>query len=466
MKRMILLLALAIGVGHTYAQNEMWKGSQQEKIDTTSLLYAFKKGKVNGHIRYFFMATDNQGGLTDYYANAIGGGIKYETAPFRHFQVGASGFFIFNIGSSDLTKPDPRTNAANKYEIGLFDVQDPANKSDIDRLEELYIKYSWKKSRVVFGRQLINTPFINLQDGRMRPSEVGGLYAEINDVKNTKIEGGYLFQMSPRGTVKWFHVGESIGLYPQGLNPDGTKSGYAGNISSKGIALLGLTHQLSSGITVKAYNVFVENVFNTILLESDYTYPLQGNSKLVGGLQFIRQDAVKSGGNPDPSKAYFEKGSHSLVWGARVGWENKRWQTSLNYTRVTNDGRFLMPREWGREPFFTFLPRERNDGAGDIHAIMMKTTYSIPKARLRLQAAAGYYDLPDVANYRLNKFGMPSYTQFNVDVRHEFTGFFQGLDLQFLYVYKGKAGNVYNNDKYVINKVNMSLWNVVFNYHF
>ena len=29
---------------------------------------------------------------------------------------------------------------------------------------------------------------------------------------------------------------------------------------------------------------------------------------------------------------------------------------------------FLMPREWGREPFYTFLPRERNEGLGGVNA--------------------------------------------------------------------------------------------------
>jgi hypothetical protein len=27
-----------------------------------------------------------------------------------------------------------------------------------------------------------------------------------------------------------------------------------------------------------------------------------------------------------------------------------------------------MPREWGRDPFYTFMPRERNEGYGDVNA--------------------------------------------------------------------------------------------------
>jgi hypothetical protein len=33
-------------------------------------------------------------------------------------------------------------------------------------------------------------------------------------------------------------------------------------------------------------------------------------------------------------------------------------------------------------------------------------------------------------------------------------------------VYKDGCGNTHNNNKYVINKVDMSLWNLVVNYRF
>jgi hypothetical protein len=223
---------------------------KNKKADTSSLLYAFKKGKVNGYLRYFFMATDNTNGLSDYYANAIGGGLKYETSSYKGFQLGISGFFVYNIGSSDLSLPDPETNQFNRYEIGLFDVSDPGNKSNLYRLEELYLKYSWKKSYIAFGKQLLNTPFINLQDGRMRPTSTEGIWAEIKDIKNTKIETGFLYRMSPRSTVSWYSIGESFGLYPSGVNMDGTKSAYADNIESSGIWLLGNTHTLQKSISL------------------------------------------------------------------------------------------------------------------------------------------------------------------------------------------------------------------------
>jgi hypothetical protein len=155
-----------------------------------------------------------------------------------------------------------------------------------------------------------------------------------------------------------------------------------------------------------------------------------------------------------------------MTYGARLGWKNKAVEVSINYNRITDHGRYLMPREWGREPFFTFLPRERNEGFGDAHAVMGKINYTISKIKLKLSLAAGYYKMPDVKDYRLNKYGLPSYTQINADIRYTFPKKISGLDAQLLITGKINNGETYNNAKFVFNKTNMVLYNFVLNYHF
>lgn len=474
MKIFIITTLFALGINATgIAQHQevnekpdIWKGKQSQVEDTTSILHAFKKGQLHGHFRYYFMATDNDKNLTDYYANAAGGGIRFETARFHGFQFGVSGFYVFNIASSDLTKADPTSGQMNRYEIGLFDQENPTNKKDIDRLEEFYLKYNFRNTHISLGRQLINTPFINLQDGRMRPTGVEGIWLETNDIKNTKIEGGWLYAISPRGTTKWFDIGESIGLYPVGVNTEGVKSGYVGQLESKGVALLGISSQVHKNLKLQAWNMYVENIFNTAMLQADVEIPLKNGKKVTIAGQFIQQNAVKNGGNEDPSKAYFEEVGKAVTYGFKLEVKNKTWETSVNYNRITDKGRYLVPREWGRDPFFTFIPRERNEGFGDVHAFVGKVNYNMPKKRVKTGLALGYYDLPDVKNFKLNKYGVPSYMQINLDMRYTFSGVLKGLDAQALIAHKIKHGEVYNNDKFVINKVDMTLYNLILNYHF
>ncbi|MBL7752740.1 MAG: OprD family outer membrane porin [Chitinophagaceae bacterium] len=471
--RYFLLLLFISRAWPLFAQHQeltdqpgLWRGQSDKQADTLSLLSAFKRGTLQGHFRYFFMATDNTRPYRDYYAHAMGGGIKYETAPFHGFRMGVSGFFAFNIGSSNLSDPDPLTGQMNRYEIGLFDIKDPANRTDIDRLEELYLQYEKKRTTIRVGRQLINTPFINLQDGRMRPTEVSGVWTETSIGLSTRVQAGFLYKVSPRSTVNWYNIGSSIGVYPTGISPNGERSGYAGYIKSKGILLMGLHHKWPGGLEGSIWNQFVENVFNTTLIQADWKTKPKAGTHWLAGIQFIQQNAVNAGGNSDPVHTYYEPRGQARTFGIRVGLASNRWEANLNYNRITAKGRYLMPREWGREPFFTFMPRERNEGLGDVHALVLKLGYKIPAQRIKLAAAAGYFDLPDVKDYALNKYGFPSYTQFNVDLRYEFGGWLKGLDAQLLAVYKARTGPDPGEGKYIINKVDMLLWNLVFNFHF
>jgi hypothetical protein len=464
----VLFFSISIVAQHqdTHEKPLVYRGSKHHVPDSATILHAFKNGKVHGHFRYFFMATDNASGLTDYFANAGGGGIHYQTAQFKGFQFGVSGFYVFNLYSSDLSLPDPSTNQMNRYEIGLFDIEDAHNKRDIDRLEELFLKYNFKKNHITVGRQMINTPFINLQDGRMRPTGVEGVWIDSEQFKNTRIQGGYLYAVSPRSTTKFYDVGESIGLYPSGVNADGSKAHYHGNLSSAGIFSLGATREMTSWLKLSAWDLFVENIFNSALLEAEVTKRVKEHGKWYTAGQFIRQDAVNDGGNIDPSKTYFEKGGKSMSFGFKTGLKNKHWDVSLNYNRITSHGRYLVPREWGRDPFFTFMPRERNEGFGNVHAFVARGSRNFEKIHLKTGLSAGYVRMPDVLDFRLNKYGVPSYAQVNLDVRYGFDNLFKGMEAQMLVVYKHGIGETYGNDRYVINKVNMLLWNFVINYHF
>jgi len=180
----------------------------------------------------------------------------------------------------------------------------------------------------------------------------------------------------------------------------------------------------------------------------------------------LGENAVNDGGNPDPQKTYFTKGATSFVISTRAGLQFRRWETSLNYSRITAHGRFLSPREWGIEPLYTFMSRERNEGAGDVHAFTWKLKNTTHKTKLISEISLGYYNMPDVKNYILNKYGMPSYGQLNFDAKYLFSKSLKGFDAEFLYAFKKCFGDNYENGKYVINKLNLSHFSFIINYKF
>jgi hypothetical protein len=434
--------------------------------DTTTLRAFLKRGRLYGQARSYVAATVNQGELTDYVAWGVGAGLGYETPVFlNHFQAGMGGHFVFNLASSDLARPDPTTGQPNRYEIGLFDVENPAQRRDLNRLEELFLKVHFgKKSVLTVGRQLPRSPFINPQDGRMRPTLIEGAVLDFAEWKNLSLHGEYLWRVSPRSTTRWYGVGESMGLYPTGIGPDGKPAQYKGNVQSRGIGVLAATYRVRQW-NVQLWDTYVENVFNTLLLQTEWTSRALADKNWLLGGQLVYQRGVGEGGNADPTKAYTPPNQSALVLSARLGRQSPRFDWFLNVTRITAEGRFLMPREWGREPFYTFMPRERNEGAGDVTAVTLNTFFK-PRANLKVEASGGVFLLPDVKNFALNKYGQPAYTQVNLGASYLFGGYLKGLTGVLLLVRKDRLGESYGNARYVLNKVNMTHANFILTYRF
>ncbi|TDN38838.1 outer membrane porin, OprD family [Hymenobacter sp. UV11] len=437
-----------------------------DTVQARTLAEAFGRGQWQGRVRNYLLATNNRGSLPDYYANGLGAGARFETAPLHGFLVGASGFFWVSLAANNLATPDAATGAVSRYEVGLFDVSSPGRRQLTGRPEELFARYRWRQSTATFGRQLLVTPLLNPQDGRLSPNYEQGLWLEVNELAHTRFTAGWLTHIAVRSTSEWAPVANSIGLYSAGVDETGRRAAYPGQLSSRGLGVLGASRQLGTRTRVQAWNYYADNLFNSFFTELT-TGRAVGAGQLTGGAQYHYQRTVGTGGNPDPRLAYSAPGRQAHALSARLGYQRGPWSLSANYTRITRTGRFLFPREWGREPFYTFLPREREEGFGGLTAAALLASYAVPTAPgLKAEAGYGHYYLPDVQDFRLNKYGMPSYSQLNASLSYPLRGWANGLRGQVLYIYKAPLGDTYDEARYVVNKVDMHQLNLLINYDF
>lgn len=440
--------------------------AQDSVKQARSPIDAFARGNVHGKLRTVYITDINDGHLPDYHAFVGGGNFKFETASLYGFTAGGGASFTYVLSSSDLGAIDSATGQRSRYELLHADIQDPYNKTNMTRLDALFLKYKDKDFSIVWGKQLLATPFINQQDIHMRSSLADGIYITSELSKRVHMEAGYIYGISPGATRRWFNVSESIGVYGQGVNPNGTKGNYAGNLHSDGIILYNLTAQVTKRFKLVLWEQAALGIFNTTLIHPEYTFKLRNNRSLLVAAQLIRQYPFDNGGNPDPNKAYFTLGIESTLLGGRVMYNTPVFNISANYTRITADGRYLMPREWGREPMFTFLMREQIEGAGDVHAFTTKASYTFKKVRIKADLGIGYYNMPDVTNIAMSKYGMPSFIQYCTLIKYSFHKKLKGLEAELVYMYKQKTGSAIVPDKYIINKVNMSQISVALNFVF
>ena len=104
-----------------------------------------------------------------------------------------------------------------------------------------------------------------------------------------------------------------MAIYPVGVNPDGTKSQYINNLSSAGVFMLGMHFKIKKHLEIQAWNLYTQNIFNSLLLQADWRFPLKNQSALTLAGQFVREDAIGHGGNEDKN-LYGEGCQSSDLW--------------------------------------------------------------------------------------------------------------------------------------------------------
>lgn len=428
------------------------------KVNRRSLKEDLKTGKFDFHFRSYLMSTINSGEVINYATLAAGAGIGYTSPEWNGLQVRFNGFFTYQVFENNIRIADPITGGGNRYEILLYDMNDVENSNKLDRLEELYLAYRKNRFKLVLGRQKIMTPLLNDQDNRMRPNVFQGISATYSGLK-LKTTAMWINQVTIRGTVDWYRIDDSFGVYSFGRNPFGEPSNYKGNISSKGIGLLGLQYH-DQGLTLQTWNYTAENVFNMSFGQVDYTINLPQSTRLHFGVQGFHQFAINQGGNTNNQLTYILPDERASGIGAKMGFFKGNHNLSFNYLGINDKGRFLFPREWGREQFYASMPRERYEGAGGMSAYVVKYDLVTPVDGLFAQTGAGIVNHSSLTSFTTNKYGIPSYYHFTGLLEYRFKNYFEGLNLQFLAVNKTAKHSASLLDSNRINRVD--LWNLNF----
>ncbi|HRH69766.1 MAG TPA: hypothetical protein PLB89_09695 [Flavobacteriales bacterium] len=465
--RWVLALALLLVLPmFGVAQHSEQDIPSNDTLRGESKLYeVMKRGEVDGRFRQYTMVTINDGAPRDYHAVAFGGTLGFTSQRWHGARFKLSGGYTFDLASSDLTVPDPVTGLPNRYEIGLYDVNDPRITNDLAYLHEFQLDWLATNGRtnLIFGKQELNTPFLNPQDGRMHPSLFEGLWARHRTAQGTRLEGGWIYRVAPRGTREWYPVAESMSVYPTGKNVDGEASMYGDVLRSAGIFALSARHPLGRKLALSLWDVYTENIFNTAMLQLD-AGEKEDRWSLSG--MAIKQDPTATGNNAVDSLAYMPEDQGSWAFSGRLRNVLGKFRWQLNYTRITAHGRYLMPREWGRDPFYTFLPRERNEGLGDVDAATLNLIWKDTRSGWRIEVDGGLYRLPELSDARLNKYAMPSYTQATINAQYQFRGAWQGLAAQFIGLAKVPITDADPTERQSFNKVNMLHIDLIINYVF
>ena len=421
----------------------------------------FGLGRASGLLRTNSMATFNEDDLTDHAALAAGGRLYFHTAYLKGFQMGIGGLYTYNLVSTDLAEPDPVVNKLSRWERQLFDLTDPHNKTDLDRLEELFIKYRYQDSYIKFGKMVINTPLVNAQDSRMKPTALSGVWFDWNEGRFFNLNGGWFRKASPRATTDWRDVGESIGAYGTGVNPDGSPSGYRNNTHTDGLLILGGHLNISNDLKIHLWEYQITNVLRASFFQTDFA-----RNQFQFGVQYLNEGILGNGGNPVDSLSYMPADNDFQLISGKAEYRSDNLKLSVNSTLGFGSGRFTFPRELGTANIFTYISRLRVEGLGDFSTHTIKINY-FPLRERKCLDLGFYYAITDTNRLpEYNKYGFVSDSQFNFDIKYKFRRELDGLDIRMLTVVKTSGHDLTAEPSLVFNKTNLVHFNLVTTYKF
>jgi hypothetical protein len=421
-----------------------------------------KKGNFSGQWRNYYLHSFNDGDLQDWYAIATGLKLKYTYDFNKHWQVGGAVYSSWNTGIGNVQTTDPTTGRESRYVAGNFNVQDLSQRF-IAYPGELYLQYKNGNHQVKVGRQGFFSPFMNGQDGRMIPTLFEGAFYKYEEKDKLKFQLGAINRIAPRSYNGFENIGQTLGIYPVGRDINGQGSEYRENTNSDYVALTNVDYQISNNFKIELWDYYVDNIFNVLYIKPTYDFK---NSGLQLSAEWLLQNRVGEGGNSDPNLRYVQSET-AQIFGAQISHALPNGKVSLGYDHITGQGRFLFPREWGREFLFSFQKRERSEGFGNNHAVVLyyHQNFNFSDQKLKSIFSAGHQWRPTVTEPEFNKYAIPNYMHINLDLFYENTNW-KGFQPELLLTYKHGTGDFPDNPVFILNKVNLFLINAIVNYNF
>ena len=175
-------------------------------------------------------------------------------------------------------------------------------------------------------------------------------------------------------------------------------------------------------------------MFNTMWLQVDYL-----GKHTFGGIQYVFQHPNHRQEVIEVEHRYFQPDEKANVVSMQIGLKTREENLKLSaaYLHGLGSGRFLFPKELGRENFYVSQLRTWMDGFGAISVYMIRAQIHPNKKDRRdlsLDWRLAFVDAPDQEDYFNNKYRRGSYAQSLFEVDYAFREVLEGLEMRMIYL--------------------------------
>jgi hypothetical protein len=410
------------------------------------------------------MSTFNENDLTNYSIMVSHLNLKMVYSPNSWLSFKMAGVGLVNYVTDNLLVIDPTTGFGPIYEANLWSPRYMSGTSEF-MLSETSATFKLKRHSLEIGRFVKDTPIMNGEKWPF-PNALQGLWYKMQQSNKIQLQFGLINRIASRFSGDFLWMGESIGQAGWGVGLDGNLSQYYMATSSDYLGILNFSWESKKGLKLNIWDYHLDNISNTLFLETDVL--LSPEKQLSFSAQAIIQSRIGEGGNANPDLRYFTD-EQSYSFGFRLKKKFEQSSLELNYNRITGNGRMLMPREWGVEPFYTLQRRTRLEGASGATSLVARYNQAIIKSygEFNFSTSAGLHDLANPRiDYAENKYFQPSNVNLDLAVKFSPVKHLKGASLELFLMHRFLNQDIENEPEYIINRVNFTQIDITFNYTF
>lgn len=418
--------------------------------------------KIKGSVGLRYMSTNNKGELEDFSSLVLTSKIKtdYRVNQWLSFSAQLNGVAL--PSTTGLDKRDAITGRGALYESNLFNRSTMSGQTEL-AMPILHAQLNFNDQFITIGRFLKNAQAFHPEQWPF-PNALKGIWYENYKAENTSWQLAVIHKAMPRFSGNFETIGNSMGVAGMGVNPDGSPSGYRNNVNSNALLVANYNRLFASNFSIDVWDSFVEGVMNTLLVEPKVHFPERGLNLSMKGLI---QTKVGEGGNSNEQLRY-KTDALAIYLGLRVEKQMGESTFQLNLTRITDDGRLLMPREWGFEPFYTFQKRTRIEGSRDALGIMVKwlRNWSNEVLKFEFTSSLGKNHLPGALDFARNKYQIPSHVHVDAELKVQPLRKLSGLTGEVLVAYRFLSEDLNGDESLRINQADFLHTDIRLTYSF
>ena len=331
----------------------------------------FQEGMFYGRLRtnnFYYKWEKETSSQQDQLISALGGSVVYKSASYAGFDFGL-GFYASQAFIDEGGEPIG-TLKASKDVLSRYDFANTGSKN-MGVLGQAYIAYgAIPKTRVIVGRQLVETFYAKSNDTKMIPNTFDGIVFDTKAVPDTPIVIGYLAEQKLRdhtqahSVLMYGDANSSSHAHPEWSENDDsamhkgltyTRLKEAGKATDSPLITGDLHNTSVKNLKFDASFYAVPELLSEVMAEANYKIPMDGFS-LAPGLRYIRQfdnGAGKVGGAALSGKLAGKSGAaggykdadslDAQMIGARLVGAFGKYQVNLGYTYVFDEADLVTP---------------------------------------------------------------------------------------------------------------------------